>query len=79
MRLLETHRAPLITSLWMIGIPFVFLFVAGAGAGTALDPIARFAETKWSIFGGSSLILGIVLLGWVVFSGWRGQSKDVHG
>jgi len=79
MKLLETHRVPLITSLWMIGIPLVFLFAAGAGTGTVLDPIARFAEMKWSIFGGSSLILGIFLLGWVLVSAWRGQSKDVHG
>jgi len=79
MRLLETHRVPLITSLWMIGIPLVFLFVAGAGAGTVLDPIARFAETKWSIFGGSSMIFGGLLLAWVLFSAWRRQLKDALG
>ena len=63
----------------MIAVPLVFAFVAGAGAGTLIDPIARFAETVWSIFGGASLILGVVLLSWVLWSAWRTQATDVHG
>jgi hypothetical protein len=79
MRPFETHRVPLITSLWMIGVPLFFAFVAGAGAGTAIDGLARFAGTLFAGFGGASLILGVALLAWVLWSAWRGPSKDVHG
>ncbi len=77
MRLLETHRVPLITSLWMIFVPLVFAFIAGAGAGTVFDPLATFAGTVWSIFGGASVIFGVVLLLWVLWSAWRGD--EVNG
>lgn len=76
MRLLETHRVPLITSIWMIFTPLFFAFIAGAGAGTVFDPLATFAGTVWSIFGGASLILGVVLFLWVAFTAWRGSELN---
>ena len=79
MRLLENYRAPLFTAAWMIGLPLFLAFVAGAGAGTVLEPFARFAGTLWSIFGGASVILGLVLLGWVALTAWRGRSDQLHG
>ncbi|MFK7836725.1 MAG: hypothetical protein AB8B60_10930 [Sulfitobacter sp.] len=83
MRLFEMYRVPVVTALWMVFVPLVFAFVAGAGAGTVFDGLATFAGTMWSIFGGASLILGLVLLGWVGWSAWRagdlGTSKELNG
>lgn len=71
MRLLETRYAPFMTAILMIAVPLFLAFVAGAGQGTMLDPVADFAGTMWSIFGGASLILGATLLLWVLWSDWR--------
>lgn len=71
MKLLERRYAPLMTAVLMIGIPLVLAFKAGAGAGTVFDPIASFAGTLWEIFGGASLILGVLLLIWTLWSAWR--------
>ncbi len=79
MKIPEKHRVPLITSVWMIAVPLVLAFFAGAGAGTVFDPIATFAGTLWAIYGGASLILGVLLLGWVLWSVWRGQSNEMNG
>ncbi|MEW9918189.1 hypothetical protein AB2B41_01120 [Marimonas sp. MJW-29] len=83
MRLLETRYAPLMTSLWMIGLPLVLAFFAGAGAGTALDTIAGYAGAIFDIFGGASLILGAALLVWTVWSAWRAgemsSQNEVNG
>ena len=78
MKLLETRYAPLMTAVWMIGVPLVLAFFAGAGAGTVFDPLAAFA-----IFGGASLILGAALLLWTLWSAWRAgeltASKELNG
>ena len=84
MGLLENHRVPLITSLWMIGLPLAFAFVASAGAGTALAGLASFAGTVWSIFGGASLMMGTAVLLWVLWRAWRAgdlsaSSKELNG
>ncbi|KIN62538.1 hypothetical protein Z946_1398 [Sulfitobacter noctilucicola] len=73
----KTHRVPFLTGLWMIAIPLVLAFLAGAGAGTVFDPLASFLGTLWSIFGGASLILGALLMLWVLWSAWRGSK--LHG
>lgn len=82
LRLVEARYAPLMTAACMIGTPLVLAFLAGAGAGTIFAPVAVFAGTLWSIFGGVSLIAGLILLGWTVWSAWRagdlGQRK-LHG
>lgn len=62
---------PLVTSIWMIGLPLLLAFLAGAGAGTVFDGLARFAGTFWAIYGGASILLGGLLLLWVVVSAWR--------
>lgn len=83
MKLLETRYAPLMTAVWMIGVPLVLAFFAGAGAGTVFDPLADFAGTIFSIFGGASLILGAALLLWTLWSAWRAgeltASKELNG
>ena len=80
MTLLETRYAPLMTAALMIGVPLVLAFKAGAGMGTVFEPIATFAGTLWQIFGGASLILGVLLLVWTLWSGWRaGEFSDVQG
>ncbi|MFC6635953.1 hypothetical protein GV827_05055 [Sulfitobacter sp. JBTF-M27] len=83
MKLLETRYAPLMTAGWMIGVPLVLAFFAGAGAGTVFDPLAAFAGTVFSIFGGASLILGAALLLWTLWSAWRAgeltASKELNG
>ena len=71
MKFLEKRYAPLMTAALMIGLPLVLAFKAGAGSGTVFDPIAGFAETVWEIYGGASLILGILLLLWTLWSAWR--------
>ena len=82
MKLLETRYAPLMTAVLMIALPLVLAFKAGAGAGTVFEPIAGFAGTLWDIFGGASLILGVLLLVWTLWSAWKageiGQ-KEVNG
>ena len=80
MKLLETRYAPLMTAALMIGVPLVLAFKAGAGAGTVFEPIATFAGTLWEIFGGASLILGVLLLVWTLWSAWRaGELSDAQG
>lgn len=79
MRPFETNRAPFILSMWMIFLPLAIAFLGGAGAGTVFDPIAGFLTTLWSIYGGASVILGLLLLMWVLWSGWRGSSERLNG
>lgn len=78
MRLLETRYAPLMTAFLMIGIPLVLAFKAGAGMGTVFEPIAAFAGTLWEIFGGASLIIGVLLLVWTLWSAWRTGDLSAH-
>lgn len=83
MRLLETHRVPLITSAWMIFLPLLVRFIETAGDGTVLQGLSNFAGVMWSGFGGASLFVGLALLGWVLFSAWRAgdltTSKELNG
>ncbi|NNK15627.1 MAG: hypothetical protein HKP51_01840 [Sulfitobacter sp.] len=83
MKLLETRYAPLMTAIWMIGLPLALAFLAGAGSGTVFDPVAAFAGTLFAIFGGASLILGGLLLLWTLWSAWRAgelsSQKELNG
>ena len=79
MTLFERRYAPLMTAALMICVPLVLAFKAGAGAGTVFDPVATFAGTLWEIFGGVSLILGLLLLGWTLWSAWRAGELTVRG
>ncbi len=78
MRRLENYRVQLTISSLMISLPLFFAFLAGAGAGTVFDSIASFAGTVWSIFGGASLILGLIWLGGVLIFVWRDQRKEIR-
>lgn len=67
----NSHRVPFITAIWLITVPLVVAFFAGAGAGTVFDGFAGFLSTMFGIFGGASLIVGVALLAWVIWSVWR--------
>ena len=75
MSFFEKDRVPFLTAIWMIVLPLVFAFFAGAGAGTIFNGLASFLGALVRIFGGASLLFGILLLGWVV---WRAyQAGDL--
>jgi hypothetical protein len=83
MKLSNRRYVPLMTAVWMIGVPLALAFLAGAGAGTVFDGIATYAGALWSIFGGASLILGVLLLLWTLWSAWRAgelsSGKELNG
>ena len=67
----EKYHVPFVTALWMIVLPPVFWFFAGAGAGTVFHGLAGLLDTMFSVFGGPSLIVGFLLLGWSLLQVWR--------
>lgn len=72
----EQHRVPVTIAIWLIALPLVVAFFAGAGAGTAFDGLAGFLSTVFGIFGGASLLVGIALLLWVAWREWKlGKSR----
>lgn len=77
MRVFDRYKELTVVAVWMIAVPLVLAFIAGAGAGTIFDGLATFAGTFWSIYGGASLILGVLLLGWTFWAAWRaGELSD---
>ncbi|MEM7521688.1 MAG: hypothetical protein AAF307_11695 [Pseudomonadota bacterium] len=58
----ERYYAPLMTALWMIGVPLVLRFIETAGAGSVLNGLAYLAGTLWSAFGAISIGLGVLVL-----------------
>lgn len=69
----EQNRVPFTVAIWLIALPLVIAFFAGAGAGTAFNGFAGFLATLFAMFGGASLIVGLLLLLWV---GWRQWKSD---
>lgn len=78
---LQKYRVPFITAVWMIAVPLALAFLAGAGAGTALDGLAGFMGVLFGIFGGASIVFGVMLMLWVGWKAWRdsGGSDTVNG
>ncbi|MBD3664865.1 hypothetical protein [Sulfitobacter aestuariivivens] len=71
MDFVEKYYVPLVTAIWMICLPFVFMFFAGAGAETVFDWLSQLSHTIFAVFGGPSVIFGALLLVWTVWRGWR--------
>ena len=65
------YHVPMVTALWMIFLPLVFWFFAGAGMETAFHWLARLLDACFSSFGGSSVFFGLLLLGWTGIEAWR--------
>jgi len=76
---LQEHRVPFVTAIWMIVLPLVFAFLAGAGAGTVFNGLASFLGTLTSIFGGASLLCGVGLLVWVFWKAWQARDANPKG
>lgn len=75
------HHVPFVTAIWLIAVPLIFAFLAGAGAGTVFNGLAGLLGVMFSIFGGPSIVVGLLLMAWVGWNVWRdkGGSKAIHG
>ena len=71
-------RTLLRLAAWMIGLPLVLAFFAGAAAGTFLDGLAGVAGAVFAVFGWISIALGVVLLAWVGWPLARARWRDRH-
>lgn len=78
---MSKYHVPLVTAAYLISVPLIVAFFAGAGAGTVLDSLAGMLGVFFGIFGGASIAVGILLLLWVGWRAWRDgvSSKEVNG
>lgn len=65
------YHVPGVTALWMILLPALFWFFAGAGMDTFMHWLARLLDACFTAFGGSSLFFGFLLLAWTAIEAWR--------